>query len=159
MLLIVDANVLIDYLKADESILQLAAAHLGTVHVPREIIDEVDQIDDSDCERLGLEIVAANTDQLLEAGSSSGKLSFEDWVCFILARDNSWTCVSNDLPLHKNCQQAGVSSMWGLELLLELASQKHLSRTRALQVAEKIRQASGKRVTEAIVAEFKQRLD
>ena len=80
MLLIVDANVLIDYLKADESILQLATTHLGTVHVPREIVDEVDQIDDPTCQRLGLVIVEASTDQLLEAGRSSGQLSFEDWV-------------------------------------------------------------------------------
>jgi hypothetical protein len=118
----------------------------------------VDQIDDSTCARLGLVIAEATTDQLLEAGRSSGKLSFEDWVCFILARDNSWICVSNDRPLHKCCGRAGVRSMWGLELLLELVHGKHLTRAHALRVAESIRRSSGGRVTEVIIETFRSKL-
>ncbi|MCK5801053.1 MAG: hypothetical protein KAI47_27890 [Deltaproteobacteria bacterium] len=47
MLLIVDANVLIDYLKVDESILALSCSAIGTVHVPRDVVDEVQQADDA----------------------------------------------------------------------------------------------------------------
>ena len=42
MLLIVDANVLIDYLKTDSSILALAARHLGVIRVASVILDEVE---------------------------------------------------------------------------------------------------------------------
>lgn len=46
MLLVVDANVLIDYAKADESVLALVVRHVGPVYVPRDVLDEVDQVDE-----------------------------------------------------------------------------------------------------------------
>ena len=57
MLLIVDANVLIDYLKTDSSILALAARHLGVIRVASVILDEVEQLGLEDCEDLGLTVV------------------------------------------------------------------------------------------------------
>lgn len=96
MLLVVDANVLIDYAEADESVLALVVRHIGPVFVPRDVLDEVDQFDEDTCTRLGLQIAEGSLEQLLEAGAGGGGLSFQDWMCLILARDNGWVCVTND---------------------------------------------------------------
>lgn len=156
MLLIVDANVLIDYVLTDETILALAANHLGSIHVLREVVDEVDQIDEAECDQLGLIVVDPSVDQLLEAGREAGPLAFADRLCLILARENGWTCVTNDRPLHRACADAGVATMWGLELLLELVAGGHLGQDDALRVAELIRDKSGGRVTEAIMDRFRE---
>jgi hypothetical protein len=57
MELVADANVLIDYAKTDPTILALYTRHLGPIYVPSVILDEVDQLDISDCASLGLTIV------------------------------------------------------------------------------------------------------
>ena len=86
MLLLVDANVLIDYANTDPTVLSLVARHLGPVHVPRDVLDEVRQLDEEACDRLGLLVVEGTLGQLLEAGAAGGALSFADWMCLILAR-------------------------------------------------------------------------
>ena len=120
MLLIVDANVLIDYAKADLSVLALVVEYLGPVHVVRDVLAEVNQLDEEACEHLGVQVVDGTLDQILEAGARRGSLSFADRMCLILARDESWTCVSNDGPLRRACEADGVSVLWGLQLILEL---------------------------------------
>ena len=57
MELVADANVLIDYAKTDPSVLALYIRHIGPIFVPMVILDEVDQLDARDCERLGLTII------------------------------------------------------------------------------------------------------
>ncbi len=54
MLLIIDANVLIDYTNTDLSVLKLVANHLGPIHVPSVVLDEVEQLSEEDCESIGL---------------------------------------------------------------------------------------------------------
>lgn len=97
--MVVDANVLIDYLAADVTILQRVSCHLGTIHIPRQVLREVPRIDPDDCRRLDLRIVDETVEQLLEAGQHRGRLSFHDQLCLILARDADWMCVTNDRAL------------------------------------------------------------
>lgn len=66
MLLLVDANVLIDYASADASVLALAARHIGPIYVPRDVLDEVEQLDEAECGRLGL-VVLDGTMEVAEA--------------------------------------------------------------------------------------------
>ena len=40
-LLIIDANVLIDFCKTDRSVLTLVASHVGTLHIPAPVLAEV----------------------------------------------------------------------------------------------------------------------
>ena len=63
-LLVIDANVLIDYTHAARSILKLYAQHLGDVFVPEAILDEVDELSREDCEALGIQVVTATDKQL-----------------------------------------------------------------------------------------------
>ncbi len=93
-LLVIDANVLIDFRAAGRDILGLVAKHLGTVHLPRAVVDEVPGLTVGECERLGLAVVIPQTEQILEARERRGRLSFADHVCLILARDGDWACVT-----------------------------------------------------------------
>ena len=55
--LLMDANVLIDYQKSDFSVLGLVSKHVGEVHVLTNIIEEVDDLEVDDCERIGLKAI------------------------------------------------------------------------------------------------------
>ncbi len=154
MLLVVDANVLIDYAKADESVLALVVRHIGPVFVPRDVLDEVDQVDEDTCTRLGLQIAEGSLEQLLEAGAGGGGLSFQDWMCLILARDNGWVCVTNDGRLRRACEEADVEIRWGLQLMLEVVDAGGLDAETAIEVAEAIGRTNrwiGASVVEAFV--------
>lgn len=97
--LVIDANVLIDYATTDESVLALAARHFGRFIVPLPVLDEVELLDAVAYERLGIEVVEPTLEQLLEAGAERGRLSFEDRLCLVVARDAGWLCVTNDRRL------------------------------------------------------------
>jgi rRNA-processing protein FCF1 len=156
-LLVVDANVLIDYATADATILRLATRFVGMIHVPRLILEEVKQLGETDCERLGLRIVEASFQQLAEARQGSRGLSFNDRVCLILARDSGWICVTNDRALRKACEGISVSVLWGLELMLDLVAGGHLAPEVALQAAQAIQLANPRHITDEI--RFKRKVD
>ena len=46
VVIISDASVLIDYYKADIKILSLISRYIGTIVVPRQVFEEVEQIDE-----------------------------------------------------------------------------------------------------------------
>ena len=68
--LLMDANVLIDYQKSDLSVLGLVNKHVAEVHVLTTIIEEVDGLEIDDCERLGLKAIEPELHQLTRAASS-----------------------------------------------------------------------------------------
>lgn len=53
----VDANVLIDYLAADATVLRRVSQRIGPLHIPRQILQEVPRLDAEICEHLELRIV------------------------------------------------------------------------------------------------------
>ncbi|EIJ34506.1 hypothetical protein [Thiothrix nivea] len=159
MLLIVDANVLIDYALADPSILGLASRCLGNVFIPRVILREVKQLDADDCERYGLTIVDEPLEILMQAANSRlGPLSNPDKVCLLLAKANQWICVTNEKPLHKFCKLENVETLWGLRLMLELVACQCLASDTAKRVALEIHRNNPRYITEAIYAEFCRKL-
>lgn len=155
MLLIVDANVLIDYAKSDLSVLTLAARHIGSVYVPSVVLDEVEQLSEKDCENLGLTVLEEPVGILLAAGEKRGALSFEDHVCLLLARENECTCISNDKPLHRACNVEKVPVMWGLRLMIELVEMKQLDKDTAIEIAKAIHISNPKHITPKIIEEFR----
>lgn len=157
MLLLVDANVLIDFATTDRTVLSRVARHLGAIHVPRDVLAEVDQLDEAACTELGLVVIDGTIEQLAEAGAARGRLSFEDRVCLILARDHGWTCVTNDGALRRECAAAGIAVMWGLELMLELVAAGGMRADEAIAVAEAIGRANPRMKAE-VVEEFRSKL-
>lgn len=156
--LIVDANVLIDYTATDKTILGLANRYLGTLCIPRPILDEVSQLSETDCDSLGLRIVDGSVEQLLEAGRSRGRLSFHDHLCLVLAQSEGWICVTNDRALRRACDEVSVPVLWGLELMIELVAGRLLLRETALEVARSIQRVNPRHITPEILQRFEGRL-
>lgn len=155
MLLIVDANVLIDYLGSDPGVLSLASRYLGTVFVATPLLREVSGLSQAKARRLELSLVEPTLPQLLEAAGRRGPLSFEDRLCLILARDAGWTCVTNDRRLRRECTESGVEVLWGLELMLRLVARDRLDPQEALEVVMSIHEANPHHVHRKIVQRFR----
>lgn len=155
---IADANVLIDYAQTSPDILGAFARFVGPVYVEAAIVEEVKQLDQQTCDALGLTVVQANLAQLAQASVRGGALSFEDKLCLILARDNGWTCLSNDGPLRRACMLQGVTVAWGLEIMVTLVSRHQLHPDRAIEVAESIHIVNPIYITRKIVDTFRAKI-
>jgi hypothetical protein len=159
-LLLLDANVVIDYAIADLGVLGLVARHIGRVYVVRSILEEVDQIQEGDCERLGIEIVEPSLEQLVAAGAAQrDRLSFTDRLSLIIAHDSGWTCVTNDRALRKACSQLHVPVKWGLELMLALVRAGEFEADAALAVARAIHEDNTRHLTAEILERFARELE
>jgi hypothetical protein len=152
-LLILDANVLIDFIDADASILAIVSKHVGTIHVASPVFEEVDQLDASMAQSLGIDVVEPELELLDEAVRTRGRVSVQDRVCFLLAKSKGWICVSNDGGLRRVCVAENVSILWGLEMMGRAVEAGALPGEAALAVARKI-QENNPYITEEIVAAF-----
>lgn len=155
---VIDATVLIDYANTNTSILQIISKYIGAIHVPKPVLREVRQLDIAQCEQLDIHVIDYSVEQAIEAGSKRGRLSFEDHLCLIIARDHGWTCVTNDKPLREACKQENVNSRWGLELLIELVRKHLLEPQKSIQIAEEIHLTNPHCISKAIVIHFQQRI-
>jgi len=158
MLLLMDANVLIDYAKTDRQVLALAVQVLGPVFVATPVLAEVRQLTEEDARTLGLTLVEPETELLLTAAEVRGRLSFQDHVCLLLARERGWTCVTNDKPLQGACSALGVPWMWGLHLLLRLVEAGTLGTEEAIAKVEAIRASNPMHINERVVTGFRDKL-
>ena len=155
--LLLDADVLIDYLKANLSVLALASRHIGKAHVLSTVLQyEVDGLDAEDCEQRGIEVVEPDLEQLSEASLLHGSLSFNDYLCLIIASRRGFVCVTNDKALRKACERDGVSTLWGLEVMLELVRNQAMKVEDAIQIAEMISKNNPYHVPEKLVVQFSQ---
>jgi len=157
-LFILDSNVLIDYCEADRTVLTLAARHVGPIHVPSVLLDEVEGVDASECERLGLVVVESESSLLAAAGRRRPGLSYYDHVCLLSAKAEGWTCVTNDGRLRRECRAEKVPVWWGLELMVPLVSDRHLTAAAAAAVAQAIQAANPLYITDEILRRFAARI-
>lgn len=155
---IIDANVLIDYAKTDASILTLTAKHLGQVQILEPIVKEVKQLEKIDYARLGLTVVETTIEQLLAAGVQRGYLSFIDHLCLIVAHQVGVTCVTNDRVLHRACSSDGVSTLFGLELMVGLVKIRQLLSLDAIGIAKAIHKMNPHHISAPILIRFQQQL-
>lgn len=155
-LMILDACVLIDFLKAERSVLELIVKHVGQLYITSPVVDEIHEIDDeNELAALGMIIVEPEIEDAYAAGGYSGPLSFEDWLCLLTAKRYGFICVTNDKKLRKLCKQEGVSLFWGLELLTELHKGGGITAIEAETIVQAIRQSNPLHITEKIVSRFK----
>lgn len=157
-LFILDACVLIDFVTTDPSLLALTSQHVGPVHVASVVLAEVEQLDESSAATMGLQVVEPALALSLEAARRQGALSFEDWVSLMLARDNGWTCVTNDRRLRSECEAQGISVRWSLALLELLVAAGALTVDGAADAAESFHQVNPRYVSADIVGRFKIKL-
>jgi hypothetical protein len=154
-LMIMDACVLIDFIKADRSILELVVKHVGPLHVASPIVDEVNEIDgENELVDLGLVIVEPELEDAFAATSKIGPTSFQDRLCLLVAKRYGFTCVTNDKNLRKLCEQEKVPFLWGLELIVELHHASGISAEDACDIAQKIHESNPKHITPKIIERF-----
>lgn len=153
-ILLADADVLIDYVQTDLSILRLVANHTGRLYVLREVLETVDGLSNSRCRRNGIEVIETETAMLLEAGKRSGALSFEDWLCYLHCEQRHWICVTNDSALIQACKNGGVSCRRGLRLMIDLVVGGYLPRAKALRTARAIHQINPLHINDSVLEQF-----
>ena len=149
-----DANILIDYIKVERTlVLRLVSEHLFPIKLPRPILDEVDQLTQDQAEALGMEIIEETIDQLKEAAVRGGALSHVDKLCFAIARDNQWGIWTSDKPLHAKCKTSGIPVFWGFQLMIELCQIGKLDPAYAIEAAKAIEEMN-ERIRSQIVSAF-----
>ncbi len=156
-LYILDANVVIDYLEADSSILSLASRHLGTLLVPRPVVvDEIADLDETSAGILNLGVDTPTDEEFVVSHNlPEGRLSLYDRICFAMAKVRCAVCVTNEKPLRRLCLNEGVAVIRGLRLLILLVERGELPKQDAIQVAESIHAANSLYIHQGVLAEFK----
>jgi predicted nucleic acid-binding protein len=157
--LILDANVLIDYCATDRSILTLISRHVGQIHVPVELLEEVKALDENECDRLGLHVFEPALEQLAAAGKRRPGLSYYDHLCLLVAKLGGWTCVTNDGKLRRECAAEKVPVLWGLEPMIALVGAGHLTVAEAKKVALAIQKENPLYITATVIKRFVQRME
>jgi predicted nucleic acid-binding protein len=153
--MIMDACVLIDFIKTERAVLELVVRHVGALHVTSPVVDEVNEIEDeNELVDLGLIIVEPELEDAFTAASERGPTSFQDRLCLLAAKRYGFTCVTNDKNLRKLCRREGVPLLWGLELLAELHKAGGIVDKEAKRIAQAIRASNSKHITAKIVSRF-----
>lgn len=154
-LMIMDACVLIDFIKAERSVLELVVKYVGPLHVTSPVVDEINEIEDeNELVDLGLVIVEPEIEDAFAAARQSGPTSFQDRLCLLAAKRHGFTCVTNDKNLRKLCKQEGVPMLWGLELLAELHKAGGIPGKEAEMIGQAMRESNPKHITAKIVSRF-----
>ena len=156
--LLVDADVFIDYRDSDLEVLKLVGQHVGRVAVLAPVLDAVRGVTRADCPRLSVSVVEVATSLLLRAGSVDTDVSFIDRLCFVTCREEGWTCVTNDPALRRLCERRGVRVRFGLRLLVDVVAAGAVTPQRATVIAYKMQESNPLHVNERVIARFESEL-
>jgi predicted nucleic acid-binding protein len=152
---LVDACVLIDFIKVDRSIFDLIIKYVGPVFVVSPVVDEVNEIEnEEELVELGLIIIEPEIEDAFTAASVSGPTSFQDRLCLNTAKRYGFTCVTNDINLRKLCEKENIPILWSLEFLSQLHKAGGISAQKAIKIAQKIHKINPKHITVKIVERF-----
>ena len=152
--LLTDADVLIDYRESEIKILELVVQHMGRVVVLAPVLDEVQGVTPAQCAQLGIEVVEVETEQLVRATEVESRVSFNDRLCLVACREEGWTCVTNDGALRRLCERHGVTTRFGLGLMVDLVAAGVLTRRRAMAVARQIQASNPLHINERVIQRF-----
>lgn len=152
-----DADVLIDYVLTNKRILYLASTKLFRIYVPMPVFQEVKQLSQREAKKLGLVLIEPTLDQSFEAMHAIPGISFQDKLCLGIAKQNNWSCLTNDKKLRRQCASEGIITVWGLELMLYLNKKGILTVKEAEKTARSIHEINS-RITEKIVDHFMKEL-
>lgn len=157
-LFILDACVLLDFIKTEREVLSLVGTHLGTLHVPEPLLEEIRDATREEIQLLGITVVSPSWEQLGEAATRGGPLSFNDHLCLLMAKELHHTCITNDKALLKACASAGVQTVRGLRLLLNLVTVGALTKKRAQRVGRMIHESNPHHISKTVLADFQMKL-
>lgn len=155
--LITDSCVLIDYIHYGKDALMALAATVRVVVPDILVADELLDIDASELLESGIEIVPVPTGLLTDAMSRRRPLSFYDWICFLLAERERWTCITNDAKLKQQCETSDVQARWGLWPLVNIVNAGLFSKERAVEIVQAMAEGNP-RLTSTIVNDFRKQI-
>jgi predicted nucleic acid-binding protein len=155
-----DANVLIDFCEADRTVLRLVSEHIGPVHVALPILREEvqDFLAEDDHAELGIVPIEPTLEAATEAAGKRAGLSFHDQLCLVLARDNGWTCVTNDGRLRRECEAEEIPVLWGLETIALLVDAQVLPVAEAERLGRAIQRSNPRFITDKVMKGFLERI-
>jgi predicted nucleic acid-binding protein len=154
-LFLLDASVLIDLSVTAPSVLAAISTHVGTLHVASTMLtEEIPELSVDDCEELGVRVVEPELEILRSATERMPGLSFHDRVCLLLAERNTWTCLTNDARLRRECKRRAVAHQWGLEPVVALVAGHHLDRGSAKKLIGALQERSPGHYGDQVVALF-----
>ena len=156
-MIILDANVVIDFRDSDRTILRLFSREIEKLGIPAGVLIKVNKFAKEDCEDLGIEVLYLDSMEL-SLITPSGRLAPDDLECAVIAVGRGMTVCTNDKPLRNKCEENDVDLLWGLELLLILVEKKKLNKGKAIKVAENIKETNHY-ITQEILTNFRNKLD
>ena len=158
-LLILDACVLIDYIKAEPGLFKIIAECIGPVHVVSTVYEEVVQLTSlQHMTDLGISLVEPEIEDAFEAERMTGRTSFQDNICLLTAKKLGMTCITNDKSLRTACSQHDVPIMWGLELLLQIVKSGGLDYRSAIEIGRQIHATNPRHISPKVIADFEKKL-
>ena len=158
-LLVVDADVVIDFCEADILMLGKVSRYVGQVHILTTVLDEVDQLTEAKCTELAIVVLDPPVEIVSTVPGRRSGLSINDQLCLAVAKENGWTCVTNDRALRRACKAVDVESLWGLETLVLVVEAGGVAAEEALAVATSIRRENPRFITDDIMAAFAARVE
>jgi len=157
--MIMDACVLIDYMNGEPDLFKLISSHIGPIYVATPILEEVDSIRTiTELEDLGLIPIEPEVEDVFIAEEMVGQTSFQDNICFLTAKRQSFTCVSNDANLRWRCADVSVPILWGLELILDLTRTGGILKKESLRIAKDIQKSNPIYINTKILSDFEAKL-
>ena len=152
--LIFDANILIDFYRISKEIFKFIDDLSIIMKVSDVTFLKVEQINESELEKLHIEIIESPTKMLFEsANRGKSSLAFDDYVSLLHAKKNNFILTTNDRVLKTHAQSKNVDTLWGLEIILFLESNNKISKEKAIKLFKKLRIINN-RITDDIEKEF-----
>ncbi len=158
LMLGLDLCALVEFLRADPSLIKLMSEHVGTVHVASVSAEAAAKLDEAGAAAIGLQVVEPSLSQASDAASSRGAMSFHQRLAAILAAHHGWTCVSNCEHLTFDCGTRKVRVLRSFEVLERLVGVGALAAKRAETAARALHSMNGRHLTSAHLAVFARRL-
>lgn len=152
--LLADADVLIDYRETDLSVLKEVGTHVARLAVLAETLEEVRGVDGRTCAALRIEVIEPETSMLVEATQQDTRVSFNDRLCFLVCREQGWTCVTNDGALRRLCRRHDVNVRYGLGLMVDLVARGAINQRRAVTIARRMQEANPLHINERVMTRF-----
>lgn len=155
---IIDADVLIDYRDSDISVLTLFSMQVGQLHVGRATLQKVRYVSEAQAKRNKLAVETPDLELAVKASQARGKLSYDDHETLLLAVQNNWICISNDIALRTECGKEGIELLWGLEPMKYLVKDSELPLNKALSIATMIQKGNPGYITDSILNRFEKQI-
>ncbi len=149
--LVSDANVLIDYHKANKKLIRILCSEYRVL-VPQVIMDEINEFSQEEAIQFGIEIIDEIIDETF-LNLKMKNLSNQDKSCISLSLNFKAKCLTNDKNLKDELEKLGVETFWGLEMILLFTSKKLLKKEEAKKIGKKIFDEN-KRFKESVHKDF-----